>query len=156
MERYETIPRSAELQALYDYWREIRGDRRLPSRADLDPVDLPRQLLPNILLIEVSYEPLRFYYRVMGTAIAGLLGEDWTGKYVDEIKDVNESVLQQYFDTVEIAAPSIYFNQYPKFDRATGYERLLNYERLLLPMSNDDRTVHHLLGATLIKPVESA
>jgi hypothetical protein len=154
MDRYETIAQSAELKALNEYWTNLRADRRMPSRADFVPEDLPASLLPNMLLIEVSHDPLRFYYRVMGTGIATLLGEDWTGKYVDQIKGVNKNVLQQYVDTVTTAAPSIYSNQYQKFDKTVGYKRLLNYERLLLPLSYDDTTVHHLLGATLVKPVD--
>ncbi len=154
MDRYETIPKSVELQVLHDYWNGLRGDRRMPPRSEFYPEDLPGALLPNILLVEVSHDPLRFYYRVMGSAIATLLGEDWTGKYVDEIKAVNEKVLQQYIDTVATAAPSLYSNEYHKFDKSVGYKRLLNYERLWLPLSSDDNTVDFLLGGTSVKAVE--
>jgi hypothetical protein len=154
MTHYELIPRSAKLDALHEYWLSIRAGRRMPARADVDPVQIPRHLLANILLIEVSYDPLRFYYRVMGTAIAKMLGEDWTGKFVDEIEAANKNILQQYIDVAESAEPSIYFNQYPKFDKLLGHNRMLDYERLLMPLSDDDQTVHYLLGATILTPAE--
>ena len=154
MERFEEVTISPNLGILLDYWTGLRQGRQMPSRADIDPIDMPRHLLPSILLIQVSHDPLRFYYRLMGTAIAELLGEDWTGKYSDEIQLAHENVRLQYVETVEKAAPTFYMNQYKKFDPSVGYERLLNYERVLLPLSDDDAVVHHLLGATLAKPAE--
>lgn len=152
MAHYELIPRSAKLEALHEYWLSIRAGRRMPAHADIDPVEMPRHLLANILLVEVSRAPLRFYYRVMGTGIVKMLGEDWTGKFVDEVIGVNQNVLQQYIDVAESAEPSIYFNQFSKFDKLLGRHRMLDYERLLLPLSDDDQTVHHLLGSTILTP----
>ncbi len=34
-----------------------------------------------------------------------------------------------------------------------GLERWLRYERLLLPLSEDDKTVNMLLGCTIVRPV---
>ena len=154
MERFEKVSVSPNLGLLLDYWSGLCFGRRMPARTDIDPMDMPRHLLPNILLIQVFHDPLRFYYRLMGTAIADILGEDWTGKFSDEIQLAHENVRLQYIETVEKAAPTIYLNQYSKYDPSVGYERLLNYERVLLPLSDDDAVVHHLLGATLAKPAE--
>jgi hypothetical protein len=67
----------------------------MPARADFDPITLPRALLPNMILLEVYQQPQRFRYRLMGTAVAEMLGEDWTGKYVDELGPVNKRVADQ-------------------------------------------------------------
>lgn len=66
-----------------DYWRACRGDRVAPRRADVDPLDIP-DLLPFLSLIEVLREPLRFRYRVIGTAVVEGFGRDATGRYIDE------------------------------------------------------------------------
>ena len=36
----------------YDYWADLRGSRTLPARKDIDPLEMPRGYLPNIMLIE--------------------------------------------------------------------------------------------------------
>ena len=46
------------LQRLYEYWRSKVRDRRLPARADIDPLDIP-DLLSNLVLIDVVGEGLR-------------------------------------------------------------------------------------------------
>ena len=54
---------------LYDYWLSKHAGGRPPCRHDLDPpVDVPR-LIPNIMLIDIEGETLR--YRLVGTAIWG-------------------------------------------------------------------------------------
>lgn len=70
-------------QAL-DYWIRIRGERTMPSRADLDPIDI-RRILPNVVLIDVANDPLDFRYRLIGTKIASQLNNDHTGKWMSEI-----------------------------------------------------------------------
>ena len=52
----------------------------MPARDDIDPVTMPIELLPNIVLVDVLPEARRFRYRVMGTAVARMLGTDWTGR----------------------------------------------------------------------------
>jgi hypothetical protein len=54
------------LQRLYDYWQERRSPRSMPSRSDIDPVDM-RFILGNLLLVDVLAAPLRFRIRLHGT-----------------------------------------------------------------------------------------
>ena len=42
-------PRDPSLQTLLAYWYRKRGDRLMPSRADIDPSEFPK-LLPNVML----------------------------------------------------------------------------------------------------------
>ena len=43
--------RDARLQRLHAYWTERKGDRRMPARRDIDPLDFP-YLLGNIMLLD--------------------------------------------------------------------------------------------------------
>ena len=43
-------------QALLDWWHGKRGERAMPSRAELDPIEL-KAILPNLLLIDVAPAP---------------------------------------------------------------------------------------------------
>lgn len=75
---------SERLRQLVQYWSLKRGGQRMPSRADIDPVDIPR-LLPYLRLVDVLREPeIRFRYRLIGTAIVERMGIDITGRYIDE------------------------------------------------------------------------
>src|SRR5215469_17698305 len=76
--------RHPDLQRLYDYWDSRRGGRRYPARSDLDPVEFGFAL-GNVTLIDVLYEPLRFRFRLMGGLQAQRVGQDMTGKMVDEL-----------------------------------------------------------------------
>lgn len=67
-------------------WHRLRGDRPMPSPGDIDPLDLPRHLLPHILLLDVEHVPVRrFRWRLIGTHTTAALGRDATGRYWDEL-----------------------------------------------------------------------
>src|SRR5882724_4542583 len=72
-----------EIRALYVYWDGRRGGREVPTRADLDPADIP-SLLRYVFLIDVLSDPLRLRYRVFGTALTALFKRDLTGCEVGE------------------------------------------------------------------------
>jgi hypothetical protein len=71
------------LQRLYAYWRQKAADRSLPSRADLDPVEIPK-LLPHIMLIDVLPSG-GYHYRLIGTENARAHGINATGRSLDEV-----------------------------------------------------------------------
>jgi hypothetical protein len=50
------------------YWRSKRQGDRLPARSDIDPADII-SVLPNIILLNVSYDPFRISVRLRGTRI---------------------------------------------------------------------------------------
>lgn len=71
-----------------ELWRDARGARRMPARRDVDPTTLPRDLIGNILLIDVEHEPVRrFRWRLIGTEVTRRMGRDSTGRYWDELYD---------------------------------------------------------------------
>src|SRR5271165_4916701 len=64
---------------LYRYWLVKRGTRALPTRSDLDPIEIPH-LLPHLSLVHWVGGTL--CYRLVGTAIAQQFGRDLTGQPV--------------------------------------------------------------------------
>ena len=76
--------RSDVLRQLVAHWQQIRGNRRMPARADFDPLEV-RFALGYISLIEVHRDPLRFYFRLDGTKQVDLFGIDCTRHYLDEM-----------------------------------------------------------------------
>lgn len=128
----------------YDYWRLRKGDRAFPSRKDIEPEDM-KVYLANVMLIDVSYEPLDFVYRVFGSGIARSHGKDYTGKSVRELEpgEFSKLVWQQYLDAVNEKKPCL---QGIIFEAGAKYYK---YQRLILPLSSDGSTIDKLLTVSI-------
>lgn len=74
---------SPRVRRIYEYWDTLRGERAMPARRDIDPLSIPRDLLPGIVLTEVLGEPPWLRYRLVGTAQVALRGQDPTGQPVE-------------------------------------------------------------------------
>src|SRR4051812_22620200 len=70
----------------FDYWRSKAPPGRLPGRQHIDPLDIPH-LLPGVALFDVlrNGTGLRFRWRLIGTALVDAIGDDYTGRFVDEV-----------------------------------------------------------------------
>src|SRR6185312_534525 len=75
---------SRDMNEIHAYWLAKRGQRRMPSRWDIDPAEIPR-LLRNLMLIDVSHDPIRFRYRLIGSNVVDATGEDRTGRWFDTV-----------------------------------------------------------------------
>jgi hypothetical protein len=137
--------KSNELKALEAYWRSKQHGDGLPARRDIDPWEM-RTFLPQVFLIDVTQNPLRFWFRLVGTGVAEDYGEDITGRYVDEIdlSDAQEQVLDDYRRAVRGAR-----RVYARLDYVKDNGQRVTYERLLLPLSSDGETVDMLLGGAI-------
>ena len=67
---------------LYDYWRETAGLRLMPARSDINPFSVPK-LLPYIGLIDLSEGLAEAQFRLAGTRLRDVYGEEITGKRID-------------------------------------------------------------------------
>src|SRR5262245_36894840 len=116
------------LRRLVAHWSQMRGQRRMPARADFDPLEV-RYALRYISLIEVHRDPLRFYFRLDGTKQVELFGVDCTRRYLDEAMPPDHVALANasYSTVIERRAPS-YLRRQIAF-----HERLIEYEAVILP-----------------------
>jgi hypothetical protein len=69
---------------LFDYWLQSAGARRMPARSDLDPLRVPR-LLPHIGLIDVRDGVDGATFRLAGTRLHDVYGQEITGKRAGEV-----------------------------------------------------------------------
>ena len=131
---------SGELfDAAHAHWQNLRGaERAFPRRDDLDPLDIPRQLLPYSELIEVLEDPLDFRYRLIGTAIDEISGSSYTGLSVREIP--SQAPPSRMFDFFALAherkAPLCARLPYEGPD---GFVK--SVRNLLLPLGDEDDSV---------------
>lgn len=130
------------LLRLHADWQRWRAGRELPARRDFEPWDIA-YVLGCINLVEASYEPLRFRYRVYSTELAWRLGRDLNGRYVDEHADpqIRAHVQSRYALAVETRGPAAEFHE-----RTGPGARLHHYEALVLPLSNDGSRIDMLLA----------
>lgn len=69
---------------LFDYWRQSAGQRPMPARSDLDPLKVPR-LLPSIGLIDVREGLRDATFRLAGTRLHDIYGQEITGKRARDV-----------------------------------------------------------------------
>lgn len=130
-----------KLRRLYQDWLDRRRDRAMPARADFDILDL-RYIIGDLNLLDVLHEPVRFRFRVHGSSAVARLGFDLTGRTVDDYPDpeYRAVVIKHYTTVVETKVP-IRIVQDPYRVR----DRVLRWEGLILPLSNDGEQVNMLL-----------
>jgi hypothetical protein len=129
----------ARLRRLYEYWLGKKGDRPAPSRADIAPEEVA-DILPWVFLMERVGERLR--YRLVGDAFREIYGARLMGMFLDEIDldHITAAYIGEYDTAAETFAPVVRKWQFTKNDG-----RYLDYERLILPLSPDGRTINMFL-----------
>jgi hypothetical protein len=137
-----------KLQLLYEYWLSKRGDRPMPARADLDPIDI-RFAIGDVILADVLDEvPPRFRIRLHGTNLSERTNFDLTGKMLDEMPapEFRELSHRSFRKVVRTREPL-----HALADRALD-GRMQRYEAVVLPLSADGERVDRLLIGMIYDP----
>ena len=123
----------------HDYWEALRGNRPMPSRRDIDPVQVPRGFLPNIMLIDVLHDQRRYRYRLIGSNIQIATGENRTGRFFDEFPFFRDhpGVIPQYETVIKTRRPLYSLEPFTNFISGSNYE----VDRLMLPLSDSGQFV---------------
>lgn len=132
---------------LFQYWTTRLNDGRLPGRQDINPLDF-RELLGRIYLIEVvrEAERIRFRFRLWGSKISGIFGQQHTGHWLEDIAAPGTfDELERTLLTCTIERRPFFWRR-PMMDNNPGY---VATRRLLLPLAADGETVDMLFGLIL-------
>jgi hypothetical protein len=133
--------RNARLGRLHAYWAGKCAGRPMPSRGDIDPLEM-REWLGNLLLAEFFGDVEHYRVRVDGTNLIGS-GMDRTGKGPETLTSGEERYLiQAQYKYVLDASQPAYFET--EFTNSEG--RFLREQKLLLPLSTDGVTVNMVLA----------
>lgn len=138
-----------KLQRLYDYWSEKRGERAMPSRADLDPIDI-RFAIGDVILVDVLDEtPPRFRIRLHGTNLSERTNFDLTGKMLDEMPapEFRELSTRSFRKVVRERVPLHTLAERPLDGRTQ------RYEAIVLPLSGDGSRVDRLMVGMIYDPM---
>jgi hypothetical protein len=123
------------------YWQDKRGGRPMPSRKDIEPTEIP-DLLANVVLVDVTQDPLDFRYRLIGTAIVGaclrLYGQTFHRlTHQQPGSQVWETALRICRERTPVISDIPYVGP---------DEWVRGYRDLYLPLSDDGETVNMIMG----------
>ena len=130
--------------ALFDYWRHQAPPGRLPGRQHLDPLDMPRDLLPLVMLFDVesAIDGAQFRVRLAGTKVVQLLGREPRGLLLRQLGLTEAGNLTSAFRAaVTLAAPVVYSAPLTLPSRRQVWAR-----RLGLPLASDGVAVDKVLA----------
>jgi hypothetical protein len=131
------------LRQVFAFWQAKAASRGgLPSRADIDPIELADALpgaLPALSLIEVTREGSgeRLRYRVVGSLHVEIMGRDATGEMIDMGSAEDDAAGAAIASGRPVHAER-------RFSPANG--RSFAFEALVCPLSRDGRRVDLLLS----------
>ncbi|UUX49532.1 PAS domain-containing protein [Nisaea acidiphila] len=136
--------RTDSLKVLLNHWRAIRGPLLMPSRRQVDPTEFA-SVLTRVWLCDYERETDRFRYRLTGEKVAKRFGHKLSRHYLDDNTDPDyyPRVHRYYRNVVDFGAVLyIYGRLYAETANP------IHGERILLPLSEDSRTVQSILGVT--------
>jgi hypothetical protein len=127
---------------LYQYWLAQRGARRMPSRADIDPVEM-RFILGYLMLIDVSQPGPEFRIRLQGSELSWWIGQELTGMNLSDVRTLDLEALarRQFEHVVANATPLGWIGN----DSIDGIRR--HYQAIILPLSSEGTFVDLLIAA---------
>ena len=136
--------RNRAVHHLVAWWFDKRGERLMPALCDVNPIEIS-SVLKQVWLCDYLPQRGRFRYRLAGEEINDFWGCNLSGKYLNEIVPAERRASVTNKIRMAIDLPAIVY------DRAClslTEEITRNGQLIILPLSDDGRTVNALLGAT--------
>jgi hypothetical protein len=130
--------------ALFNYWNTKRGRRAMPARLEIDPAELPARMLPHAFMVDLSDDPPRWRYRLIGTEIVARLGVEPTGRFLDDVLGT------KYCRYLEALNNHVFERKRPIYTETllrTEDGNVLRTKRLLVPLAHLGREPAIVFGA---------
>jgi len=134
-----------DIVRFFEYWRGKRRGRDVPSRADIDPIDIP-WALPWTFLMDYEH-PRVFRYRLAGQQLVDVFGRNLKGCTLADVlsPEVLPSVTDRWMPLVErravVCMKGLIYQ---------AKDRLPIGERIMLPLADEDGgPITGLVGMTV-------
>jgi hypothetical protein len=155
----QAYPTHDKTKAIFSYWKSKCGGHAMPLRSSVDPIEIPH-LLPMICLMEVEIgPPIRFKMRLLGTAAVNIVGEERTGRYLDEFgENIPDGARQEIVGRWQKTCLGVYTNQCPIFAQGVRRNPEKTYQSIhagALPLTSDGNTVSHVIGLIVTEALKS-
>jgi hypothetical protein len=135
--------RSPTIRLVHDHWASVRRGRSFPDKRDIDPAAF-KPALPYVMIAELHRDPVRVFYRLVGTAVAHFAGEDFTGKWLHDL-DWGQSgadIQQYYVRMLETGEPTFGIDNFIRASDGLS----IPFEWAVFPLSSDNRSIDHCLA----------
>lgn len=139
------------IQQFYDYWLSIAPldamPGALPGRQHVAPEEMTAWL-SRLWLLDVHRGPLRYRFRVCGSGVVRSLGQEVTGRWLDEVHPLSASDPRSR-DRLRIAAElsrPTWRRGTPRCPRAPEAKIA---ESLMVPLAADGHTVDKIMGVSI-------
>ncbi|MGA7329633.1 MAG: PAS domain-containing protein [Rhodomicrobium sp.] len=132
---------------LYRYWQAKRGERRMPARGDLDPINFAAQW-PYLMLVERI--EVQYRYRLIGSALTKQLGRDVTGAVVgSQFSNASEAIAAK-----RVIYDRVFANACPvlaSVELGSSFGNIHNVLQLLLPLSDNGAEVNMVISTLIAR-----
>lgn len=140
------VVRAINHRWLLKFWKRHLGTAKIPRWQAIEAEDLTR-LSASLSFLDVVGEgdTARFLIRFHGSMIAGVYGaDDCHGRYLDDVIATrnHRTGVAPYFQALKSGCPV-----YTIHDVSDRNGRLIHFERLLLPFSNDGERIDRIVAA---------
>ena len=137
------------VRRFYEYWLAAAPPGQLPGRQHIAPEHIV-PMLSRTWMLDVHRCPLRFRYRLYGTALATSLNRDVTGQWMDEAAPEilnNPEVQDRLRFMTEVGRPT--WRRGPTLrDGRDPLHRII--ENCVVPLAADGKTVDILFGVAVL------
>jgi hypothetical protein len=143
--------RTPVVEGVLAYWNSLRRGQPVPFRHDVEPADI-KAFLPHVFMVDLSYEPFRAKYRLVGTEIVRVARFDFTNRFADELDfqdDVGTNWSDNYRIVAEAGRPGFGISHWSV---EGGSYRWIEY--VLCPLLTSDGKVGQCLAAEDYEPLD--
>ncbi len=140
----DTSQMSDGLRRVYDYWQQLRGEKQMPQWSAFDWMELPVDVIPWCVVVDVTQDSLDFIYRFWGTARTALQGKDYTGLSIRDVtpNELSRKIFDEYSMIAEKGLPVHFVTT--DFSDADG--KKFEYHFLRIPFGGDGQHVTQILA----------
>jgi len=138
---------SATLRQVVEHWSSLRGERKFPSRADLNPKHF-RNLLRHVTLLRVIGGGADYEFRILGDVQVQAYGENFSGMRLSEVGVKHPKFaegLKIFYDGVRMGCYAFGYRGW--IGRDMPDTKYSFHELVLCPLGPTDDTVDHILVA---------
>lgn len=139
------VVRSINQRWLLTFWSKLRTATRLPVWTDVEMSSLSA-MSGNLAFFDVveAKGEARFLIRFRGTRLDEAFGRAGQGKFLDEVLPpaYRDAALTTYRQVLASRLPV-----YTIVDMRDRHDRIVHFERLLLPFSRDGVEIDRILGS---------
>lgn len=135
------------VRQFYDYWLSVAPPSALPGRQHVAPEEMVAWL-PRLWLLDVHRNPLRYRLRLCGSAVVRSIGQEVTGRWLDEVYPESigdQSSGHRFRIAAECGRPS-WRRGVPRWPCVPEVKAA---ESLMVPLAADGSMVDKLMGVSI-------